>query len=141
MTILLDTGFYIALLDPTDKHYTRALAILTEIKSGIHGDAFTTSLVMVESATLVAIRTRKNTTAIEGMKALFIGNDCIAQVLRPTESTETKAWDLFVKRNQDKKSQPMSFVDCINIVIAQQHHINAIVAFDSHYDSWIRRIQ
>jgi predicted nucleic acid-binding protein len=141
MTVLIDTGFYIALLDPTDKYYARAPEILSELHSGAHGQVYTTSLVMVESATLVAIRTRKNSIAIMGMKNLFLGIDCIARLLRPSESTEAKAWDLFIKVNQDKKEQTMSYVDCTNIILAQQYHINSIVAFDGHYDAWIRCIR
>jgi predicted nucleic acid-binding protein len=141
VTILLDTGFYTALLDPTDKYYARAPEILAEIRSGALGRAYTTSFVMAESATLIAIRSRKNSIAIDGMRNLFLGEDCIALLLRPSESTEAKAWDLFVKINQDKKDRTMSFVDCTNVILAQQHHIRAIVAFDGHYDAWIRCIR
>jgi predicted nucleic acid-binding protein len=141
MTVLLDTGFYTALLDPTDKYYARAPEILAEIRSGILGRAYTTSFVMAESATLIAIRTRKNDIAIEGMRKLFAGEDCIAQILRPSESTETKAWNLFIKISQEKKDRTMSFVDCTNVIFAQQHHISAIVAFDGHYDAWIHCVR
>nr|MDO8111161.1 PIN domain-containing protein [Candidatus Sigynarchaeota archaeon] len=140
MTILLDTSFYIALIDPTDKYYRRAPEILKEIQSGIHGQPFTNTLVMAESAVLVAIRTRKNTEAMQGMKDLFVGENCIAQLLRPTESTEIKAWELFIKINTTKKGQLVSYTDSINIIIAQQHHINEIVTFDEYYEAWIRVI-
>ncbi|NMC06328.1 MAG: type II toxin-antitoxin system VapC family toxin [Candidatus Lokiarchaeota archaeon] len=141
MTVIIDTSFYIALLDPTDKHYTRAPEILAELRSGALGRACTTSLVMAECATLIAIRTRKNTIAIEGMRKMFVGEECIAQLLRPSESTETKAWNLFIKINQDNKDRTMSYVDCTNVVLARQHHVSAIVAFDGHYDAWIRCVR
>ncbi|NMC06333.1 MAG: hypothetical protein GYA24_14040 [Candidatus Lokiarchaeota archaeon] len=41
--------------------------------------------------TWVAIRTRKITIAIEGMRKMFMGEGCIAELLSPSESTETKA--------------------------------------------------
>ncbi|HME54518.1 MAG TPA: PIN domain-containing protein [Candidatus Lokiarchaeia archaeon] len=141
MAVLLDTGLYIALIDPSDAHYQRAPEILKEIKTGIHGQPYTTSFVMAEAATLVAIRTKKNIEAMHVIKSFFVGDARIASLLRPSETTENKAWDLFLKINSNTKKQPVSFVDCLNIIIAEQHHIGVMVTFDNHFESWIHCFQ
>ena len=96
---------------------------------------------MAEAATLVAIRTNKNLEAMQDIKSFFVGDACIASLLRPSETTENKAWDLFLNINSDTKKQTISYVDCINIVVAEQHHIGMMVTFDSHFGGWIHCLQ
>ena len=107
MPIILDTGFFIALIDPKDKHSSRADEILNNIKDGQYGQTFTTAYVMAESAVLVAVRTRNNYDALKNIKSLFIGEDSIASILDANELLREKAWDLFLKLNQDNKNQPV----------------------------------
>ena len=140
MPIILDTGFFIALIDPKDKHSSRADEILNDIKDGQYGQTFTTAYVMAESAVLVAVRTRNNYDALKNIKSLFIGEDSIASILDANELLREKAWDLFLKLNQDNKNQPVSYVDSLNIIIAQHNHIGSIAAFDGHYKGWLRLI-
>jgi predicted nucleic acid-binding protein len=140
MPILLDTGFFIALIDPTDNHSLRADEILIEIKDGQHGQPFTSAYVMAESAVLVAVRTRNNYDALKNIKSLFIGEESIAAILDANEFLREKAWDLFLKLNQDNKNQPVSYVNSLNIIIAQHNHIGSIAAFDGHYEGWLHLI-
>ncbi len=118
--IFLDTGFYIALVNPKDKFYKRAPEILMDLQEGVYGQPFTSHFIMAECATLIAIRTRNNQIAIELLKEYFIGKSQIAICLRSNEELEKSAWDLFCKVNFTEKEQPMSFVDCTNILFSQE---------------------
>lgn len=138
--IFLDTGFYISLVDSRDEHYTSALEILQELHSGKWGVVYTSNFVMAESATLVAVRTKKYEPAMRAMFQLFRGEGQLATLLRVQESTEMKAWDLFFKINSPAGDRPISYVDCTNIILCQQAHIPAIVAYDAHYAPWLARI-
>jgi len=139
--IFLDTGFYIALINPKDNYYRRAPEILNDLLDGVYGQLYTSHFVMAESATLTAIRTRNNKIAIDSIQDYFIGESQIAICLRSNEEVEHLAWELFCKVNDSNQNQPMSFVDCTNVKLAQQHRIGAIVSFDGHYKSWLQIVQ
>lgn len=138
--IFLDTSYYIALINPKDPFYKKSWKILKELEKGVYGTPFTSNLVMSEAAILTAIRTKKNPEAIATMRSLFVGEIRIATMLRCSEDVELRAWDLFEKVNRTVE-QPMSYVDCTNIVLAQQNHIGMIIAYDTHFEGWFQQIQ
>ncbi len=141
MTIFIDTGFYLALIDKKDAYYERAPLILEELQEGKYGALFTSNYVLAESATLVAARTNRYRPAMQGIFQLFMGEEQLATIIRPSETAETKARDLFLKINSMEVEKPVSFVDCLNIVICQQLHVPAIVTFDErHYKAFLRCI-
>lgn len=141
MGVFLDTGFFIGLIDPSDKHYDRSIELLAILKDGVHGEIYTSTLVMVETSTLVAVRTRNNTEAIHKARELLVGDKKIAVLLQPSEHITMKTWDLFIQINKDPKRQAVSFVDCSNIAICDYRGIEKIVSFDAHFDGWLTRIR
>lgn len=140
MAIFLDTGFYVGLLHPKDEYYKRSYQILTELKTGIHGQIFTSNLIMSESATLVALRTQKNPRAMQIIQQYFIGNEQIAIILRLNEDLEKDAWTVFQELNSKKTDKVISFVDCTNIALCRHYSIEKILSYDDHFDGWLTRI-
>jgi predicted nucleic acid-binding protein len=144
MGIFLDTGFYMGLISKLDENHKKSIKILTEMKSGEYGQIYTSNFVMAESAVLVAIRTDRNSKAIEKLKQLFIGKLKIATILRTDEELEEKIWSLFEKVNcnpeKKKNSKLVSFVDCSNIILCQNHGIDKIATFDPHFKPWLQII-
>jgi len=136
----LDTGFYIGLVDPKDKHYHRSLELLHELKSGEYGQIYTSTLVMGETATLVGIRTNRHPKAMNSIRNLFSGSEKLAIILRFGDDLEEDTWKLFHRINTTKKSKFVSFVDCANIVTCKRYSIENIIAFDEHFDGWLTRI-
>ena len=140
MAIFLDSGFYIGLTHPKDENYERCKELLQILKTGVHGQLFTSNFIMAESVTLVAVRTRNNAHAIQNIYELFLGVGQLARVLRLNEDNESDAWDLFRKINSPKSSEVVSYVDCTNIILCRSYSIEAILSYDSHFDGWINRI-
>jgi uncharacterized protein len=142
MGIFLDSGFYLGMIHLKDENHKRAIELLSEMRSGRFGQIYTSNHIMDETATLVAIRTLKNTTAINKIRSYFSGDMQIASILRLEPNEEEAAWNLFEKinRNSKDKSEIISFTDCTNIVCCQQYQIEFILSFDDHFDGWITRV-
>lgn len=138
--IFLDTSFFIGLVNPNDKFYERSNELLKSIQNGLFGDPFTSNYVMAETATLIAIRSHNNPVAIDSIRSLFIGDNIIATMIRIDEVLEQKAWDLFQKVNKSQMGQPISYVDCTNVIISQHLHIGSIISFDAHFEGWLKQI-
>lgn len=138
--IFLDSSFYIALVNANDGHYDRSADLLNEIKVGSYGSPYTSNYIMAESAIVAAVRTNKNQEAIEGIRSFFMGENVIATMLRSNEELENNSWDLFCKVNVSKRDQPMSYVDCTNVVFAQHYHIGMIISFDAHFEGWLKQV-
>ncbi|MHA1673690.1 MAG: type II toxin-antitoxin system VapC family toxin [Promethearchaeota archaeon] len=141
MAIFLDTGFYLGLIHSKDPNFNRAQELLKEIQTGKLGQIYSSQLIMAETATIVAVRTHKNPKALERARDFFIGELQIATILSLTESTEKKAWEIFIKANSEKKSSKrskiLSFVDCSNIILCKEHGINNILTFDGDFYGWL----
>jgi predicted nucleic acid-binding protein len=145
MAIFLDSGFYMALIYKLDENHKQALKILSELKTGEHGQIYTSNFIMAESSVLVAIRTDRNPTAIEKMEQLFIGDVRIATILRTEPEIEKEIWNLFKKINTTQQNKNkygvVSFVDCSNIILCKTHGIDKIASFDEHFKPWLQVIQ
>ncbi len=128
------------LVDPTDDHYDRSVELLNILKTGVHGQIYTSIYVMAETGTLVAIRTHNNSKILKQIENLFHGTQQIALLLRSNDLEEKQFWKLFQKINRNSKQRTVSFVDCSNIELCRIHLIDKIISFDSHFDSWLTRI-
>ena len=144
MGIFLDTGFYLGLIHKKDQHYARSQQILIDIRSGIYGQLYTSPFIMAEAASLVAIRTHKNPSALQKIQELFTGDLTFATSLKITELILTKTWKFFIDMNVSEKSKDkrkfLSFVDCSNIIFCQEHQIENILAFDGDFYGWLNVI-
>ncbi|NMC07402.1 MAG: type II toxin-antitoxin system VapC family toxin [Candidatus Lokiarchaeota archaeon] len=142
MAIFLDSGFYLGLIHKQDEHHERALGWLQKIRSGSYGQVYTSNLVMAETATIMASRTKGNPLAIERTRQLFAGDLQLGTIIRVNEDDEKNAWDLFTKLSKAKDlisaAGLVSFVDCTIIVLCQAHDIAHIASFDGHFKSWLK---
>ena len=141
MGLFLDSGFYLALINPQDRFYDRAGLLMNQIKSGKFGRIYTSVFVMSETATLVGVRTHNNPKILKGLYSLFIGENKIAVYYRSSKIIEEKAWHLYLKINMNPQKKTVSFVDCTNIIFCQKYQLENILSFDSHFDGWINRIK
>mgnify|MGYP006308320829 CR=1 FL=1 len=139
MGIFLDTGFYMALVDKNDPHYKKSLELLKTLKTGKYGQILTSILVISETLTLVSVRTKNNTKALNNVRELLVGRKRFALILRTNPEIEQKTMDLFVKRNSTAEDT-MSYVDCSNIEFCKHNGLEYILSFDSHFDGWLKRI-
>ncbi|HKZ39575.1 MAG TPA: hypothetical protein VJ044_01355, partial [Candidatus Hodarchaeales archaeon] len=73
-----------SLVHPKDLNAGSGARILTELADGHFGLVYTTNLVIAETTTLTAARTRGNARALDYLESLFWGDNRIGIVLRIT---------------------------------------------------------
>ena len=142
MAIFLDTGFYLGLCHPKDKYAEQSKRIFKQLSEGDHGLLYTSSLIISEVATLVAIRTNSHPKALNLLEEYVWGANKIAIELYIHSDLEPKIWELFKKININQKSKHdiASFVDVSSIILCNKFQIDKIVSFDSHFDGFLTRI-
>lgn len=140
--IFLDTGFYIGLSHPKDKFAEDSNRILKSLAKGDHGLLYTSLFIISEATTLVAVRSNKSMKVFNTFEKKIWGKDKLAINLPFDSELECKTWELFKKVNTTdfKDVRPMSFVDVSTLILCQQHSIDKIVSFDSHFDRFLERI-
>lgn len=142
IAIFLDTGFYLGLCHPKDKYAKECEEIFKRLGKGQYGLLYTSSLIISEITTLIAVRTNSNPKVLNLLESFIWGKDRIATSLIITPEFEFEAWNLFQKVNTTdlKDKRPMSFVDITSVKLCKQHQIDNIVSFDSHFDQFLNRI-
>lgn len=140
MAIFLDTGFFLGLVYPSDPYYKRSEELLKILKTGKHGQIFTSTYIIAETLTLVAVRSRNNSVVLKEIDKFFKGDKQIAIILRPDEQIEDESIKLFLKINKNSKNKTVSFVDCSNIIFCRRRGIDSILAYDKHFDAWLTRL-
>ncbi len=140
MAIFLDTGFFLGLVYPNDPYYKRSEELLNILKTGKFGQIFTSTYIIAETLTLVAVRTKNNSVVLKEIEDFFKGSKQIARILRPDEKIESETLKLFLKINKNPKKKIVSFVDCSNIIFCRKRAIENILAYDRHFDPWLTRV-
>jgi len=142
IAIFLDTGFYLGLCHPKDKHAKNCDKIVKILSQGDHGLLYTSSFIISEATTLVAIRTNSHIKILEFLGKYIWGKERIATILPFDSELERQTWELFKKINTTdlKDKKPMSFVDVSSVILCKHHQIYKIVSFDSHFDRFLERI-
>jgi len=140
MAIFLDTGFFLGLVYPSDHYYNRSEELLRILKTGKYGQIFTSTYIIAETLTLVAVRSKNNSIVLKEMDEFFKGDKQIAKILRPDEQIESESLKLLLKVNTNPKKKTVSFVDCSNIIFCRKYSIGNILAYDRHFDAWLTRL-
>ena len=141
--ILLDSGFYLSLVHPRDQNAGSGTRILTELADRHFGLVYTTNLVIAETTTLTAARTRGNARALDYLESLFWGNNRIGIVLSITPSLELETWSPFEKVNSSlerRNDNVLSFVDVSLVILSRHHQIEYVASFDKQLDRFLRRV-
>ena len=142
IAIFLDTGFYLGLCHPKDKYAEQSERIFKQLSEGTHGLLYTSSLIISEATTLVAVRTNSHPKALNLLEEYLWGLNKIAIELYFNSMLESETWELFKKihMNEKRNKDIMSFVDVSSIILCKQHQIEKIISFDSHFDGFLNRI-
>ena len=126
LTIFVDSDAFVAITKKDDSNHERAKDIFLKLQD--KPVAFVTSnYVFSEVATVLSQKVDHETAVayIHTMKS----QDCVFIVERITENTEEAATQIFIKQT----SKNVSFVDCTNIALIREKHIDGIFSFDDDY--------
>ena len=123
--IFIDTGAFLARYIERDQHHSTAQLAWAEL-GGSRQKAFTSNFVLDETLTLLA---RRVSYTFAADRATFIWASDALTILRPEESDELAALDLFRKYADQK----VSFTDCISFALMKRHRLRRVFTFDRHF--------
>lgn len=135
--IIIDTNFFVALINTRDNNHPRAIELLKEISNNIYGQRITIDYVLDEAITTTWVRTKKQ-NLVKNIYEMIYGNISIYDLKTVTENLITKAWDIHNQYFSEKK--PLSFTDCMIIAFATEHAIKYVLSFNDEFDGILNRI-
>jgi uncharacterized protein len=125
--ILVDTSFFVALLDPRDKSHARAVEALEEFEGRRLSDQLlTTNNVVLETIT-VARYEAGHALAVKAGEMLY--GEKLARLHRTTAEEEAAAF-AYLRKYEDKE---YGAVDCLSFVVMEMLGIREALAFDSDF--------
>lgn len=122
-TVLVDTSAVLALLVPTDVHHKRAQRAFAKLAAN-EARLMTTSYTLVECYALIGRRlgldalTRFRADFAPLLEVVWIGSD-----------EHERGLDLL----EESHSTKLSLVDAISFVVARDHDVEKVFAFDPHF--------
>ena len=137
MAILLDSNFFIAVINKDDNNFKRANILLEDLLAGNYGARITTDYVLDEAITVTWIRTKKK-DYVQKVYELFIGKEAICILYDFPFDLLPETWNIFTKYSSSAK--PLSFTDCSLIAFAENRNIKTMLSFDAEYDGILTRL-
>lgn len=129
--ILVDSNFYIAINNPYDSNYNRALKLSTQIQKE-NPIPIISSYIFSEVVTVVSQRVGR-------IFAINTGNSLIESLdlefVIPNNALEKEAWRIFC--NIEKKN--FSFADAMSLALIKQMKIKKFLTFDKTDFSSLRK--
>jgi predicted nucleic acid-binding protein len=125
LPVFVDTGPWIALVDPRDQWHSEAERVLRQLQMS-RQPLVTSNLVLMESYTGLVNRVERRVIA-RFRETIY--NSRQIDVQRVDMLTEELAWELFL-RYDDKG---VSMVDCSSFAIMEQSGIAQAFTFDRHF--------
>ena len=121
--IFLDTGYFIALLDPQDALHSRALA-WSRVARGPH---VTTAAVVIEFFNHFSATSRR--AELHTLLRRFEAKpDFILQQI------DVGLWDRALKLHLDRGDKQWSLADCVSFSVMEERQITRALAYDHHFE-------
>lgn len=137
MSILIDTGFFVALVNKNDDNHNQADSLLEDLVKGKWGARITTDYILDEAITVTWART-KNKVLVNDVYDLFIGSEAICLLQSIPHELLSEVWKFFQQYSTLKR--PLSFTDCSLLAYAKKKGIDHLLSFDKEFDGLISRI-
>lgn len=120
--ILIDTGYLIAILRPTDELHPRALAWSQAVRE----DLLVTEYVLLEAINELSAPPERS--AAHRMLALVRAD----QACRIVHASHDR-FEAGIRLHEQRPDKAWSLTDCISFHIMQEHGITRALAYDHHY--------
>ena len=125
--IFVDTGPIVARYLKNDQHHSRAISTWNSLEKNESEPLVITSLVLAETANLLA---KRASPAFSAARATNILRSNVFQLIRPVLEIEEQALG-FMERLSD---QGVSFTDCVSFAAMKARGIRRVFTFDRHFD-------
>jgi len=134
LAVFIDTGVFVALRNADDEFHTRSKELIEQALKGKFGRIFTSDYVIDEAVTTALVRTRRHDLAVDIGKYI-IESPRITKLWTIKENFDM-AWQKF----KTFKDKPLSFSDCVSLVLMEKNRIKQIMSFDSGFDGLTQRM-
>jgi predicted nucleic acid-binding protein len=121
--ILLDTGYFLALLRPRDELFSRAQAWA----QAIPGPFLVTEYVLWETANALSLPAER-----PKFHALLsrLRSDPLTELLAPGPDL----WEAGIRFHAERADKEWSLTDCISFLMMQERGISQALAYDHHFE-------
>lgn len=123
MSVFVDTSAILALLVPTDVHHKRAERAFKQLAAD-EARLMTTSYTLVECYALIG--RRLGLDALAEFRAEFAP---LLEIVWIGSDEHERGLDLLTQSNSAK----LSLVDAVSFVVARDHDVERVFAFDPHF--------
>lgn len=129
MKIFVDTSAWAAIEDSKDRYHELALIFKDDLQENCI--LVTTDYILDEAYTLLLLNIGYEYTVEFQRNVGKLIKSGILKVIHVSPTICEDAWDVFRRFNVDKK---WSFTDCVSYVVMKQLDIEAVFAFDYHFE-------
>lgn len=123
MSVFVDTSAILALLVPTDVHHKRARRAFKQLAVD-EARLMTTSYTLVECYALIGRR-----LGLEALAAFRAEFAPLLEIVWIGSDEHERGLDLLAQSNSAK----LSLVDTVSFVVARDHDVERVFAFDPHF--------
>ena len=123
-TILVDSGFLLAMVDRDDKHHPEVIDFLKELG---RATLLVTSHIFDEAMTLIKARLGSEIAVRTGQQLRL---STLFRLVYVTERDDEAAWEIF-SQYTDKD---WSYTDCSCLAVMRKLDITEVLSFDHHFD-------
>ncbi|MBI5228319.1 type II toxin-antitoxin system VapC family toxin [Candidatus Micrarchaeota archaeon] len=134
MSVLIDSGLWIAFYNNRDQYHEKAVALMKEINSGSYGALLSSDYILDEAVNYCL-------TKYSPEKSIFVGEAILntTDMIKITPDILTRSWELFKADKQNKPDERfLSYTDCTSIMAAKMLGISQIVTFDSRFRKYVK---
>jgi predicted nucleic acid-binding protein len=131
MSVFLDSGFFIALLNSRDQKHTEAKNILFRLKKKATETRITTDYVLDEVVTTLWGTTHRKDIVQKAYGLICETPAFITLKYFPKEEIES-AWSKWINYAEFPK-HPLSFTDCTILAYMEKQQIDSLITFDSEF--------
>lgn len=135
MSVFLDSGFFIALLNKRDAKHSEAQDILIRLKEKTRGFRMTIDYILNEVITTLWGSTYRKDVVKKAYQLICETPTFVTLKHFPKEQLEP-TWQKWVNLAEYPK-RPLSFTDCMILVFMESQKIEYLVSFDSEFKGLI----
>jgi uncharacterized protein len=137
LSIFLDTGVFVAFVNPRDTNHHAAIGIVEAATEGAWGEVFTSDYIFDEAVTAALRRTREPGTALR-VGRLILGTGPLGRVtglVYVSPEVFLLSWQRFSRLAE----RGLSFTDCTTLELMRSLRIGEIASFDRDFDGIVIR--
>lgn len=127
----------VAFYSTTDPQHARAVELVEELNSGVHGEPFVTDFILTETLNYFVVKARDRHKPDRVARDLLAEDgDAWLSIVWIDESL----WKMARERFRALSRAGLSFTDCTSLAFVERFRCRGILSFDRGFDGAVNRI-